>query len=132
MQGAGMPQQKNYPPLISCTELVPFTSSARASSVAARIRGKRSRLCVILALFFVEFALLFCCGILILLILGYEVVHVRLGLSKLHLIHSLASIPMQERLAPEHGCEVLRDPLEHLLDSCRVARESNSHLQALW
>merc|ERR1712050_391402 len=96
----------------------------------ARICEKGSHLCVVFTLFFIEFSLLLCCGILVLLVLGHEVVHVRLNLSKLHFIHSFSRVPMEERLAPEHGCEVLPHTLEHLLDSRRVARESNRHFQA--
>ena len=36
-------------------------------------------------------------------------------LGELHLVHALASVPVQESLAPEHGGELLRDPLEQLL-----------------
>ena len=36
-------------------------------------------------------------------------------LGELHLIHALASVPVEEGLAPEHGGELLRDPLEQLL-----------------
>ena len=36
-------------------------------------------------------------------------------LGKLHLIHALACVPVEEGLAPEHGSELLRDPLEQLL-----------------
>ena len=36
-------------------------------------------------------------------------------LCELHLVHALASVPVQESLAPEHGGELLRDPLEQLL-----------------
>merc|ERR1712050_402737 len=97
----------------------------------ARICEKGSHLRVVFTLFFIEFALLLCCGILVLLVLGHEVIHVRLGLSKLHFIHSFSRVPMEERLAPEHGCEVLRNTLEHLLNGCRVARKGNRHLQAL-
>ena len=35
---------------------------------------------------------------LVLLVLGDEIVHVGLGLSELHLVHALASVPMQECL----------------------------------
>ncbi|KFU85777.1 hypothetical protein M959_05473, partial [Chaetura pelagica] len=58
-----------------------------------------------------------------------QVVHVALGLSELHLVHPLARVPVQEGLAPEHGCELLRDPLEELLDGCAVANEGGGHLQ---
>ncbi len=44
-------------------------------------------LCLILSL-------LICCGILVLLVLRHQVIHVGLCLSELHLIHSLTSVPM--------------------------------------
>ena len=37
-------------------------------------------------------------GLLVLLVLGDQVVHVGLGLSELHLVHTLASVPMKESL----------------------------------
>merc|ERR1740138_1509099 len=40
-------------------------------------------------------------------------------------------VPVQERLAPEHRCEVLSHPLEHFLDRRTVAREGYSHLESL-
>ena len=36
-------------------------------------------------------------------------------LGKLHLIHALACVPVEEGLAPEHGGELLRNPLEQFL-----------------
>jgi len=39
---------------------------------------------------------------------------------------------MQEGLAPEHGRELLGDPLEQLLDGRGVPDERRGHLQALW
>ncbi|KFO06580.1 hypothetical protein N312_00012, partial [Balearica regulorum gibbericeps] len=59
-----------------------------------------------------------------------QVVHVALGLRELHLIHALAGVPVQESLAPEHGRELLRDPLEELLNSRAVADEGGGHLEA--
>mmetsp|Transcript_12794 Transcript_12794/g.38577 ORF Transcript_12794/g.38577 Transcript_12794/m.38577 type:complete len:221 (-) Transcript_12794:685-1347(-) len=38
---------------------------------------------------------------------------------------------MEERLATEHGSELLADALEHLLDGGGVANEGSAHLQAL-
>jgi len=70
-------------------------------------------------------------GILVLLVLRDEIVHVGLSLSELHLVHALAGVPVEESLAPEHGSELLRDTLEHLLDSGRVSNEGGSHLKAL-
>ena len=37
-------------------------------------------------------------GLLVLLVLGHKVVHVGLGLGKLHLVHTLTSAPMEESL----------------------------------
>ena len=36
-------------------------------------------------------------------------------LGKLHLIHALACVPVEEGFPPEHGGELLRDSLEQLL-----------------
>ncbi|KAG8133272.1 hypothetical protein E2320_011077 [Naja naja] len=69
-------------------------------------------------------------SILILLVLRDQVIHVALGFRELHLIHAFAGIPVQESLPPEHGCELLRDPLEELLDCGAVADEGGRHLQA--
>merc|ERR1740120_101715 len=86
---------------------------------------------VLALLLLVEFALLLCSSILVLLVLRNQIVHVALSLSELHLVHSLASVPMQERLATEHRREVLSNTLEHLLDGRRIPRECHRHLQAL-
>merc|ERR1719191_392411 len=70
-------------------------------------------------------------GVLVLLVLGYKVVHVGLGLGELHLVHALTSVPVKESLAPEHSSELLGHALEHLLDGGGVANEGGTHLQAL-
>ena len=49
---------------------------------------------------------------LVLLVLRHQVVHVGLGLSELHLIHALARVPVQERLATEHSCTRNTDSIE--------------------
>ena len=64
------------------------------------------------------------------MISSYQIVHVGLCLSEFHLVHAFACVPMQESLAPEHGSELLRDPLEQLLDGGGVADEGGGHLQA--
>merc|ERR1719326_2539142 len=87
---------------------------------------------VVLTLLLVKLSFLLGSGVLVLLVLRDEIVHVRLGLGELHLIHALTSVPVQEGLAAEHSSEVLGDALEHLLDGSAVACECNSHLQALW
>ncbi|KFV82918.1 hypothetical protein N308_04405, partial [Struthio camelus australis] len=58
-----------------------------------------------------------------------QVIHVALCLRELHFIHALAGVPVQESLAPEHGCELLRDPLEQLLNSRAVPNEGGRHLE---
>ena len=40
-------------------------------------------------------------------------------------------VPVKESLPSEHGCELLADALEHLLDGGRVADEGCRHLEAL-
>ena len=52
---------------------------------------------LLLVFLFVEFAFLFGGGILVLLIFRHQVVHVRLGLSELHLVHALTSVPGVEK-----------------------------------
>jgi hypothetical protein len=52
-------------------------------------------------------ALLLGGGVLVLLVLGHEVVHVGLGLGELHLVHALTGVPVEEGLAAEHGGELL-------------------------
>merc|ERR1712232_497801 len=57
---------------------------------------------VILALLLIELAFLLCSCILVLLVLGYQVVHVAFGLGEFHLVHSFTCVPMQESLTTEH------------------------------
>merc|ERR1711862_445988 len=58
-------------------------------------------------LFLVELTLLFGSGVLILLVLRHQVIHVAFSLGELHLVHPFPCVPMQERLATEHSREVL-------------------------
>merc|ERR1711862_1042539 len=83
-------------------------------------------------LLLVELALLLGGGVLVLLVLGDEIVHVGLSLSELHLVHALTSVPVQESLAAEHGGELLRDALEELLDGGGVANEGGGHFKSTW
>jgi hypothetical protein len=41
------------------------------------------------------------------------------------------SVPMKESLATEHSSELLRNTLEHLLDSSGISDKVDSHLQSL-
>ena len=84
-----------------------------------------------LVLLLIELALLLGGRVLVLLVLRDEIVHVGLSLSELHLVHALTGVPVEERLAAEHGGELLGDTLEHLLHGGGVADESTSHLEAL-
>ena len=81
-------------------------------------------------LLLVELSLLLGGGVLVLLVLGHKVVHVGLGLGELHLVHTLASVPVKESLAPEHSGELLGDALEQLLDGGAVSDEGGGHLEA--
>ncbi len=69
-------------------------------------RWKRRQLGDLLFALLLKFSLL-CGGVLVLLVLGHQVVHVALGLGELHLIHALSSVPVKEGLAAEHGRELL-------------------------
>merc|ERR1719152_189342 len=66
---------------------------------------------VLLAALLLELALLLGRGVLVLLVLGHEVVHVGIGLGELHLVHALAGVPVEEGLAAEHRGELLGDAL---------------------
>jgi hypothetical protein len=59
---------------------------------------------VLLAALLLVLALLLRRGVLVLLVLRDQVVHVRLGLGELHLVHALARVPVEERLAGRVGC----------------------------
>jgi len=85
-----------------------------------------------LILLLLEFTLVLGSGVLVLLVLGDEVVHVGLCLGELHLVHALARVPVQESLATEHGRELLRDALEQLLYGRAVADEGRRHFQTTW
>merc|ERR1719460_3598367 len=76
---------------------------------------------VVELLVLVELTLLLGGGVLVLLVLRHEVVHVGLSLGELHLVHALAGVPVKERLAAEHASELLGHALPHFLDSSGVA-----------
>merc|ERR550532_122567 len=80
-------------------------------------------------LLLVELSLLFGGGILVLLVLRHQVVHVGLSLCELHLVHTLASVPMEESLTPEHSGELLGHTLEQLLNRGAVSDEGGGHLK---
>ena len=86
--------------------------------------------------------------LLVLLVLRNQIVHVALSLGELHLVHALSSVPVQEGLgksplttdpigkqpylASEHRSELLRNPLEQFLYSCRISYESCRHFETTW
>lgn len=86
---------------------------------------------IIIMIIVLSLSFVVCSGILVLLVLAHEIVHVALGLSELHLVHALSSVPVEESLAPEHRCELLRNTLEHLLDTGAVSNECGRHLESL-
>merc|ERR1712159_155992 len=107
-----------------------FAPSCFGGALAGRRAGGPSSL-VLLAALLLVLALLLGRGVLVLLVLRDEVVHVRLGLGKLHLVHALAGVPVEERLAAEYAGELLGDALHHLLHAGGVAAEADRHLEAL-
>ena len=88
-----------------------------------KIKTNHLGLLLVLLLLILKLALVIGSGLLVLLVLGHQVVHVGLGLGELHLVHALASVPVEESLPPEHGGELLGDPLEELLDGGGVTDE---------
>merc|ERR1712187_550448 len=94
--------------------LAPRRPTFEASMASRRNGGRRpSLLHVVLALLVVELALLLGSRVLVLLVLGDEVVHVRLCFREFHLVHALSCVPMEEGLAAKHCRKSLRNTLEH-------------------
>merc|ERR1711981_1185172 len=98
--------------------------SANAAEAVSSAMGSVTASChlwahVVLTLLLIKLTLLFGGGILILLVLRDEIVHVGFSLGELHLVHALTSVPMKESLSSEHSSELLGDSLEHLLDGGR-------------
>ena len=85
-----------------------------------------------LLLVLVKFALFLGGGVLVLLVLRHQVIHVALSLSELHLVHTFACVPVEEGLATEHCRELLRNALKKLLDGGAVADEGGSHFKTTW
>jgi len=93
-------------------------------------RGHKAwRLCLTLLL--VELTLLLDGGVLVLLVLGDQIVHVALSFGEFHLVHAFSGVPVEEGLAAEHAGELLSNALEHLLDASVVTDEGHGHLQTL-
>jgi len=102
----------------------------RTKLVQKRTLRDLCNLCLFLLL--VELALVLGGGVLVLLVLGDQIVHVALSLSELHLIHTLTGVPVEEGLSSEHSSKLLTDSLEELLDSGRVTNEGGTHLESSW
>ena len=102
-------------------------SNTRKGYYCVRIKAVES-----LHLLFVHLLFVLSGGILVLLVLRDEIVHVGLSFSEFHLVHTFTGVPMEESLSAEHSSELLSDSLEHLLDSGRVTEEGNGHLETLW
>merc|ERR1712157_279937 len=78
---------------------------------------------IVLTFFLIKFSFLLSGSVLVLLVFRDQVVHVAFSFGKFHLIHAFASIPMEECPSTEHGCEVFRHTLEHLLNCSGIASE---------
>merc|ERR1719213_490380 len=115
-------------------------NSASYSGCSKDLRSEHLQACarnsisfhVVFAFLLIELTLLFGSCILVLLVFRDQVIHIALCLCELHLVHTLTSVPVEEGLTAEHGCEVLSDALEHLLNGSGVASEGDCHLQTLW
>jgi len=81
--------------------------------------------------FFIHLLLIFGCGILVLLILRDQVVHVWFSFGEFHFVHSFTSVPMEECLSSEHSSELFTNSLEHFLNSSWISEECNCHLETL-
>ena len=51
-------------------------------------------------------------SVLVLLVLENEILKIGLGLAELNVLHTLASVPVQERLALEHDGKLARSALK--------------------
>lgn len=69
-------------------------------------------------------------SVLVLLVLGHQVLQVGLGFGEFELVHTLAGVPMQESLSPEHGRELIGDSLEQDLDGGGISDKGGGHLEA--
>ena len=92
----------------------------------------KSHFFLIFHVIFVFFLFIVNGGFLVLLILRYQIIHIRLCFSEFHLIHTLSSVPMEKSFSSEHSCKLLSDSFEHFLYCSRVTDESCSHLQSIW
>ena len=70
-------------------------------------------------------------GGLVLLILGYEIEQIGVGVGELVFLHALTGEPVQKSLAFEHDAELLGDALEDLVDHGTVAQKCPRYLQTL-
>lgn len=87
---------------------------------------------ILLLTFVDDLLVLFETSRLILLVLSNEVLQVGLCFAELHLVHSFASVPVQECFSPEHECKLFRGTLEESLDGSGVGDEGSRHLETWW
>ena len=79
-----------------------------------------------LNLFFVHFLVVFGGGVLVLLVIRHEVVHVGLRFNEFHYVHTLTGVPMEEGFCTEHSSELLVDSLEHLWIAVEFTRKGTT------
>ena len=100
-----------------------FTLYAALKHRRSRSTGRFQFLCLVKILLLVfELLVIVDGGLLVLLLLEDQVVHVGLILVEFYLVHALPGVPVEEGLIPNHGSELLRDPLEQLQDGGGVIR----------
>ena len=99
-------QQNQQPPAEPAARQEAYVLSLTAQLHCCFAAATECR-CLSNLLLLVKLTLLLGRGVLVLLVLRHQVIHVALCLSELHLIHTLTSVPVKESLAPEHGCELL-------------------------
>merc|ERR1719412_916923 len=79
--------------------------------------------------FLVEFTFVLSSGFLVLLVFRHQIVHVGFSFSEFHLVHTLASVPMQESFTSEHSSKLFRNTLEKFLDCGGVSDKGGGHFQ---
>jgi len=80
----------------------------------------------------IELTLVLGGGVLVLLVFRNEIVHVALGFSEFHFVHTFTSVPVQESLSSEHSGKLFTDSLEQFLDGGGVTDECGGHFKASW
>merc|ERR1712193_356779 len=87
-------QRRGTPPQIKAN--APSLHAKNEFAVTLFGTASTLRTHIVLTFLFIEFTLFFCGGILVLLVLGNKIVHVRLCFGELHLVHTFSCVPVQK------------------------------------